>query len=486
MYNKYYDGLHDADRMRDRVWYLSVPKSYFDDGMSAGPFEFMTAISFSFEYFLTNLLFVPFMSGASFNGDLSTMSFGFSAQSDESRHMTLGLECIKFMLEQDEDNVPIVQDWIDKWFWRGYRLLGLVPACRTISCPKVMSWKEAFELYLEQQMLDGLSRIGVLRHHSADATSSRPSRRRRYCSHQVFWVLYQCSTPRRSPPPSRTTRNGLDGRAIPGDFQPALPAAVSQGPRDAQQGKRFFNGGLPMLCQVCQIPMGFTEIGNPGVQAQRHSPLRGRALQHLLRRLQMDLRSEPWKYRQAWLPVHQIFQGNCGGPTIRTCRDGTTYGPETAASTWTVARRQDWDKWHAAAGGPEMTDTTTVMQQPPTEFGEYNFPSKDRIELYGDDQLVHVFWEGNVFIAARMLRVPRRLPGPIRQGRRRAPGLKADPDYDESKVSNWRIDDTPIDPKPTDTLEELGVEHKGLLKFRCDPGKDAPGRPPVPEVADPE
>jgi phenol hydroxylase P3 protein len=28
---------------------------------------------------------------------------------------------IKFMLEQHEDNVPIVQRWIDKWFWRGYR-----------------------------------------------------------------------------------------------------------------------------------------------------------------------------------------------------------------------------------------------------------------------------------------------------------------------------------------------------------------------------
>ena len=94
--------------------------------MSAGPFEFLTAISFSFEYLLTNLLFVPFMSGASFNGDLATMTFGFSAQSDESRHMTLGLEVIKFMLEQDEGNVPIIQDWIDKWFWRGYRLLGLV------------------------------------------------------------------------------------------------------------------------------------------------------------------------------------------------------------------------------------------------------------------------------------------------------------------------------------------------------------------------
>ena len=135
-YNKLYAGMHDWQKMHQRVWYLSVPKSYFDDALSAGPFEFMTAISFSFEYLLTNLLFVPFMSGASFNGDLATMTFGFSAQSDESRHMTLGLEVIKFMLEQDEGNVPIVQDWIDKWFWRGYRLTSLVAGMMDYFLPK--------------------------------------------------------------------------------------------------------------------------------------------------------------------------------------------------------------------------------------------------------------------------------------------------------------------------------------------------------------
>ena len=62
-YNKFFNGLHDFRHMHDRVWYLSVPKSYFEDAQSAGPFEFITAISFSFEYVLTNLLFMPFMSG---------------------------------------------------------------------------------------------------------------------------------------------------------------------------------------------------------------------------------------------------------------------------------------------------------------------------------------------------------------------------------------------------------------------------------------
>ena len=67
-------GLHDPFHMHDRVWYLSVPKSFFDDAMSAGPFEFLTAISFSFEYVLTNLLFMPFMSGAAHNGDMATVT----------------------------------------------------------------------------------------------------------------------------------------------------------------------------------------------------------------------------------------------------------------------------------------------------------------------------------------------------------------------------------------------------------------------------
>jgi len=34
-YNKYFNGLHDFHHMHDRLWYLSVPKSYFDDAMSA-------------------------------------------------------------------------------------------------------------------------------------------------------------------------------------------------------------------------------------------------------------------------------------------------------------------------------------------------------------------------------------------------------------------------------------------------------------------
>ncbi|MFP5484025.1 MAG: phenol 2-monooxygenase, partial [Gammaproteobacteria bacterium] len=49
-YNKYYNGMHDFHHMHDRVWFLSVPKSFFDDAITAGPFEFMVSIGYSFEY----------------------------------------------------------------------------------------------------------------------------------------------------------------------------------------------------------------------------------------------------------------------------------------------------------------------------------------------------------------------------------------------------------------------------------------------------
>ena len=79
--------------------------------------------------------------------------------------MTLGLEAIKFMLEQDPDNLPIVQHWIDKWFWRGYRVLTLVAMMMDYMLPKkVMSWKEAWEIYAEENggaLFDDLARYGI-------------------------------------------------------------------------------------------------------------------------------------------------------------------------------------------------------------------------------------------------------------------------------------------------------------------------------------
>lgn len=108
------------------------------------------------------------------------------------------------------------------------------------------------------------------------------------------------------------------------------------------------------------------------------------------------------------------------------------------------------------------------MVQPPSQFGEYDFPSRDRIELYGEDQLVHVFWDDNIFFATPgCFRVPRHMPWVVFQQNVFIPWASADPDFDVHQVHDWRVDDTPIQPRDEDTFETLGVVHKGLLKFRC-------------------
>jgi phenol hydroxylase P3 protein len=308
--------MHSPNHWFDRVWYLSVPKSFFEDACTAGPFEFLTAVSFSFEYVLTNLLFVPFMSGAAHNGDMSTVTFGFSAQSDESRHMTLGIECIKFMLEQDPDNVPIVQRWIDKWFWRGYRVLTLVAMMQDYMLPKrVMSWKEAWEMYAE--------RTAARCSRTWRATASASPRAGRTPARARTTSATRPGTPSTTTPPPRPSTPGCPGRRdavavgeVPQHLRQALPPAPGVLPRPAAAGQRFYNKTLPMLCQTCQIPMLFTEPGDATQIAYRESSYLGDKFHFCSDHCKEIFDHEPEKYVQAWLPVHQIYQGNCFKPGV--------------------------------------------------------------------------------------------------------------------------------------------------------------------------
>ena len=351
-YNKFFDGMHDFPHMHDRLWYLSVPKSFFDDATSAGPFEFLTAISFAFEYVLTNLLFVPFMSGAAFNGDMATVTFGFSAQSDESRHMTLGLEAVRFLLEQDEANVPIVQGWIDKWFWRGYRLLSLVGMMMDYMLPKkIMSWGEAWEIYYEEAggaLFADLARYGIREPKYADIAKAEKD----HLTHQV-WTIFYNYTQAAAVHTWDVDDQHMDWLAekYPNSFNEVYRPRYLAWREQAAEGKRFYNDGLPQLCQVCQIPMAFTEVGQPDVISFRVSEYNGDRFHTCSDGCKDIFDHEPEKYVQAWLPVNQIFQGNCGGATlpevldwyhIQQGADNMDYAgsPEQAMwNEWMVGRR---------------------------------------------------------------------------------------------------------------------------------------------------
>ncbi|MBT6440774.1 MAG: YHS domain-containing protein [Flavobacteriales bacterium] len=311
-YNKHFNGMHDPVRWYDNVWYLSVPKSFFEDAFSSGPFEFLTAISFSFEYVLTNLLFVPFMSGAAHNGDLATVTFGFSAQSDESRHMTLGIECIKFMLEQDPDNVPIIQRWIDKWFWRGFRLLTLVAMMQDYMLPKrVMSWKEAWEMYAESNgsaLFKDLSRYGIREPKGwKEACLAKD-----HISHQAWSTFYQYSHAAAFHTwiPKKNEMQWLS-KKYPDTFDKHYRSRFEHWRELHKQDERWLNQYLPMLCQICQVPMMFTEPDDPTMISFREMEYKGDKYHFCSDHCKEIFTNEPRKYVQALLPVHQIYKGAC-------------------------------------------------------------------------------------------------------------------------------------------------------------------------------
>lgn len=316
-YNKFYNGFHAFADARDRMWYCTVPRSFFDDAMSSGPFEFMIAIGFSFEYVLTNLLFVPFMSGAAYNGDMATVTFGFSAQSDEARHMTLGLECIKFMLEQDPDNLPIVQGWIDKWFWRGFRVLGLVSTMMDYMLPKrVMSWREAFEIYGIENggaLFNDLARYGIRPPRGWDDATKALD----HMSHQFMLTVYQYNfgTAFHTDIPTEEDMAWLD-RKYPTTFNKYYRPRWEHIKKMKEAGTPYKNMGLAKNCQTCQIPTVFTEPDDPTQLTIREVDYQGEKYHFCSEGCQHIFENEPEKYIQAVLPMPQLFQAPLNGDLV--------------------------------------------------------------------------------------------------------------------------------------------------------------------------
>lgn len=98
---------------------------------------------------------------------------------------------------------------------------------------------------------------------------------------------------------------------------------------------------------------------------------------------------------------------------------------------------------------------------------DYRFPSRSRRELYGDDLLVHVLWQGNPFFAAgATFRVPAVTRWADFVEQTVEPWASGDPDHRPGAARTWSLDGKPFDPRPDSTVDELGVGHKSLLAFR--------------------
>ncbi len=99
-------------------------------------------------------------------------------------------------------------------------------------------------------------------------------------------------------------------------------------------------------------------------------------------------------------------------------------------------------------------------------IGAYSFPSRSRQELYGDDQLLHVWWRNNPFLcAAATFRAPKAMTWAEFRAALLDPWAASDPDFDPAAPAGWTLDGEPLTPRDDRTLEQLGVGHKSLLSF---------------------
>ena len=248
--------------LSQNLWLNTVSKSFFDDAMTSGPFEALIAISFSFEYVFTNILFLPFASSAGAVGDENFAAVGKTVQSDESRHMALGMSALKMLLEEDERNIPIIQGWLDKWYWRAYRMFSVI-ATLVDYYPRIrpISWKKAFETYVEEQVFNGLfkdlSKYGIrLPIYAEDSIKEKE-----HYSHTVLRILdhYKKANPYRGFQLQQDDYEWLT------EEYPYSSSNIMHRIFRSNEDNIFGNTspGIPAVCTVCQLPAEFPNPDNP-------------------------------------------------------------------------------------------------------------------------------------------------------------------------------------------------------------------------------
>src|SRR5882762_11710898 len=97
--------------------------------------------------------------------------------------------------------------------------------------------------------------------------------------------------------------------------------------------RRMFFQGLPQQCQVCQLPISFTEKDDPGKLSFRRSEFRGETFHTCSDGCKWIFDREPEKYVQAWLPVHRSSRATAAARQFRMSLPGTGSRQETTAST---------------------------------------------------------------------------------------------------------------------------------------------------------
>ena len=95
--------------------------------------------------------------------------------------------------------------------------------------------------------------------------------------------------------------------------------------------------------------MMFTEMDHPTLTSYRECEHEGERYHFCSDGCKDIFQEEPEKYVQSWLPVHQIFQGNCGGPDVGDILKDF-YRMNVGADNMDIKGSPDEKRWKAWKG----------------------------------------------------------------------------------------------------------------------------------------
>jgi phenol hydroxylase P3 protein len=187
---------------------------------------------------------------------------------------------------------------------------------------RVMSWKEAWEMYAESNggaLFKDLARYGIREPLGwKDACEGKD-----HISHQAWNTFYNfnAAAPFHTWVPSDDEMAWLSAK-YPDSFDRYHRPRLEYFRAQQQAGNRYYSKTLPMLCTTCQIPMLFTEPGDPTQICYRESDWRGNKYHFCSDHCKGIFDFEPEKYVQSWLPPQQIYQGHCFKPGVDPTKEG--------------------------------------------------------------------------------------------------------------------------------------------------------------------
>lgn len=250
-------------------------RSMCEDFMTCDPVETSLGLQMFVETAYSNVFFVGLSSAAAAHGDKMLASTMLTIQSDEARHMANGWATLATLL-QDDRNIPLIQETLDKWSWRVHMSFGVGNNLFAdyFVTKRQESAKEMNMRWLFDEFYGGfyqkLEKYGI----KAPKHLDRMIADQDYLSHSAAIYLFGAWPVfyHRYDPMSVADMEWFE-RKYPGWYKNygGFWEAYNRCTDPSEQALVIKElGGLPNFCQVCQLPTIFPLPTNNTGRSQMH------------------------------------------------------------------------------------------------------------------------------------------------------------------------------------------------------------------------